>query len=175
MTDKMKNRTVTTGCGQGTVFGDLMADIDKVKLPAAVRLSEATLYGMLDWCANMKRSTRRPAPCMAARCSTGPTCCISSRMSAATTRSTRSPARCGSTASAADKIFYTTGRLTSEMVIKAAQMGIPFLVSRSGLTQMGHEIAQKIGITMSAALPAGITCCSPASSAFKPVHPTASA
>ena len=48
----------------------------------------------------------------------------------------------------ADKIFYTTGRLTSEMVIKAAQMGIPFLVSRSGLTQMGWEIARKVGITM---------------------------
>ncbi len=48
----------------------------------------------------------------------------------------------------ADKIFYTTGRLTSEMVIKAAQMGIPFLVSRSGLTQMGYEIAQKVGMTM---------------------------
>jgi FdhD protein len=47
-----------------------------------------------------------------------------------------------------DKIFYTTGRLTSEMVIKAAQMGIPVLVSRSGLTKMGHEIAQKVGITM---------------------------
>ena len=48
----------------------------------------------------------------------------------------------------ADTIFYTTGRLTSEMVIKAAQMGIPVLVSRSGLTQMGHEIAQKVGVTM---------------------------
>ncbi len=47
-----------------------------------------------------------------------------------------------------DKIFYTTGRLTSEMVIKAAQMRIPFLVSRSGLTKMGHEIAAKLGITM---------------------------
>ncbi|HQR61039.1 MAG TPA: formate dehydrogenase accessory sulfurtransferase FdhD, partial [Methylophilaceae bacterium] len=47
-----------------------------------------------------------------------------------------------------DKTFYTTGRLTSEMVIKAAQMGIPFLVSRSGLTRMGWEIAQKVGITM---------------------------
>jgi len=47
-----------------------------------------------------------------------------------------------------DKIFYTTGRLTSEMVIKAAQMGIPFLVSRSGLTQMGYERAREIGITM---------------------------
>jgi FdhD protein len=47
-----------------------------------------------------------------------------------------------------DKIFYTTGRLTSEMVIKCAQMGIPILVSRSGLTQMGHEIARRVGITM---------------------------
>jgi FdhD protein len=47
-----------------------------------------------------------------------------------------------------DKVFYTTGRLTSEMVIKCAQMGIPILVSRSGLTQMGYEIAQKVGLTM---------------------------
>jgi FdhD protein len=50
--------------------------------------------------------------------------------------------------SGADKVFYTTGRLTSEMVIKSAQMGIPFLVSRSGLTQMGYEIARKVGMTM---------------------------
>jgi FdhD protein len=48
----------------------------------------------------------------------------------------------------ADKVFYTTGRLTSEMVIKCAQMRIPFLVSRSGLTQMGHAIAKRVGITM---------------------------
>ena len=47
-----------------------------------------------------------------------------------------------------DKIFYTTGRLTSEMVIKTAQMGIPFLVSRSGLTQMGWQIARQLGMTM---------------------------
>ena len=47
-----------------------------------------------------------------------------------------------------DKIFYTTGRLTSEMVIKAAQMGIAFLVSRSGLTQMGYDIAKRVGMTM---------------------------
>ena len=48
----------------------------------------------------------------------------------------------------ADKVFYTTGRLTSEMVIKCAQMGIPVLVSRSGLTQMGYEIARRVDITM---------------------------
>jgi FdhD protein len=48
----------------------------------------------------------------------------------------------------ADKLFYTTGRLTSEMVIKCAQMRIPFLVSRSGLTKMGHDIALQVGLTM---------------------------
>jgi FdhD protein len=47
-----------------------------------------------------------------------------------------------------DKIFYTTGRLTSEMVMKCAQMGIPILLSRSGLTGLGHEIAQRVGITL---------------------------
>jgi FdhD protein len=47
-----------------------------------------------------------------------------------------------------DKVFYTTGRLTSEMVIKCAQMRIPFLVSRSGLTKMGHDIAARVGLTM---------------------------
>jgi FdhD protein len=46
----------------------------------------------------------------------------------------------------ADKVFYTTGRLTSEMVIKSAQMGVPIAVSRSGITQMGHELAQRIGL-----------------------------
>jgi len=47
-----------------------------------------------------------------------------------------------------DKIFYTTGRLTSEMVIKGAQMGIPFLLSRSGTTQMGHRVADRVGMTL---------------------------
>ena len=51
-------------------------------------------------------------------------------------------------ASAADKVFYTTGRLTSEMVIKSAQMGVPIVVSRSGITQMGHEIATRLGMTL---------------------------
>ena len=71
------------------------------------------------------------------------------RMSAATTRSTRSPARCSGTASSpANKIFYTTGRLTSEMVIKTVRMGIPILVSRSGFTAWGVELARKAGLTL---------------------------
>jgi len=70
------------------------------------------------------------------------------RTSAGTTPWTRSPGNVARRVDGSDKIFYTTGRLTSEMVIKAAQMRIPFLVSRSGLTKMGHEIANKVGITM---------------------------
>ncbi len=71
------------------------------------------------------------------------------RMSAATTRWTRSPARCFATASrGADKIFYTTGRLTSEMVIKTVRMGIPILVSRSGFTAWGVELARKANLTL---------------------------
>ena len=93
-------------------------------------------------CACTSRSTSRRARCTAARSRRDPRSSPSSRTWAATTPSTRSPAGCGSRAwTARDKIFYTTGRLTSEMVIKAAQMQIPVLVSRSGLTKMGHEVA----------------------------------
>ena len=113
----------------------LYALLDRVRLHETIYKQAGAVHG----CA---LATER-APTVAR----DPVC--SSRTSGATTRSTRSPARCGSTAiDGGDKIFYTTGRLTSEMVIKAAQMGIPFLVSRSGLTQMGYEIAQKVGITM---------------------------
>jgi FdhD protein len=56
------------------------------------------------------------------------------------------PSPLGESMSGADKVFYTTGRLTSEMVIKSAQMGVPIVVSRSGITQMGHEIAQRLGL-----------------------------
>ena len=70
-------------------------------------------------------------------------------MSAGTTRSTRSPATCTSNGiSPAGKIFYTTGRLTSEMVIKTVQMGIPILISRSGFTAWGVELARQAGLTL---------------------------
>ena len=150
---KTAKRTKTSGCGQGTVFGDLMEDIDNVRLPAGATLAQSALYELLDKVrlheTIYKQAGAVHGCALATNQRRAPTSCSSSRMSAATTPSTRSPARCGSTAmDGGDKIFYTTGRLTSEMVIKAAQMGIPFLVSRSGLTQMGYEIAQKVGMTM---------------------------
>ena len=140
---KTEKRTATTGCGQGTVFGDLMADIESIQPRRphargrgdALRAAERRAPARIDLQAGRRRARLR-ARAKARRSSP------SSRMWAATTRSMRSPGWMWlEGVDGADKIFYTTGRLTSEMVIKAAQMGIPVLVSRSGLTKMGHEVA----------------------------------
>jgi FdhD protein len=146
---KMEKRTVTTGCGQGTVFGDLMAEIDSVALPADARLTEATYYGLMD---NVRRyDTVYKAAGAVHGCALARGDEIMMFVEDVG-RHNAVDAIAGQMwlddIDGADKIFYTTGRLTSEMVIKCAQMGIPFLVSRSGLTQMGHEIARRVGITM---------------------------
>ena len=153
MKDKMKKRTVTTGCGQGTVFGDLMAEIDKVSLREDVRLSEDTLYALMD------EVRRHETIYKTAGAVHGCALATNDDGSSRILHFVEDVGRHNAVDAIAgqmwldgidggDKIFYTTGRLTSEMVIKAAQMGIPFLVSRSGLTQMGYEIAQKVGLTM---------------------------
>jgi len=153
MTDRMKKRTVTTGCGQGTVFGDLMEEIDRVKLRDDVRLSEATLYALMDQVRHHEtiyKSAGAVHGCALATNENGASRILSFVEDVG--RHNAVDAIAGQMwledIDGSDKIFYTTGRLTSEMVIKATQMSIPFLVSRSGLTQMGHAIAQKIGITM---------------------------
>ena len=150
---KTARRTKTTGCGQGTVFGDLMEDIDAVRLPAAAALSRSTLYAL------MERVRQHETIYKQAGAVHG--CALATNDEAASEilyfiedvgRHNAVDAIAGlmwlDRIEGGDKIFYTTGRLTSEMVIKAAQMEIPFLVSRSGLTQMGYEIAQKVGLTM---------------------------
>ena len=148
----MKKRTVTTGCGQGTVFGDLMEEIDAIELRDDVRLSEDTLYALLDASAGTKRSTRPPARCTAARWRERDGASEILTFVEDVGRHNAVDAIAGQMwlddIDGSDKIFYTTGRLTSEMVIKCAQMRIPFLVSRSGLTQMGWRIAEQVGITM---------------------------
>jgi FdhD protein len=146
---KTARRTATTGCGQGTVFGDLMEDIDAIRLPADARLSETTLFGLLN-AVRLHESIYKEAGAVHG-------CALAQGDRILTFvedvgRHNAVDAIAGwmwlEGVDGADKVFYTTGRLTSEMVIKAAQMGIPFLVSRSGLTKMGHEIARKVGITM---------------------------
>ena len=146
---KLDKRTVTTGCGQGTVYGDLMAEIDRVQLAETARLSEATLYALLD------EVRRRETVYKQAGAVHGCALAHGSRILyfiEDVGRHNAVDAIAGlmwlDGVDGRDKIFYTTGRLTSEMVIKCAQMEVPILVSRSGLTRMGWEVAQKVGLTM---------------------------
>jgi len=146
---RTSRRTATTGCGQGTVFGDLMQDIEAIRLPREARLDEETLFALLNN-VRLHESIYKEAGAVHG--------CALARGAEILTfvedvgRHNAVDAIAGwmwlEGVDGADKIFYTTGRLTSEMVIKAAQMGIPFLVSRSGLTKMGHAIADQVGITM---------------------------
>jgi len=151
--EKMTKRTVTTGCGQGTVFGDLMAEIDAVKLRDDVSLTEPALHALLD-AVRHRETIYKSAGAVHG-------CALASQSEAGVEipyfvedvgRHNAVDAIAGQMwldgVDGSDKIFYTTGRLTSEMVIKAAQMRVPFLVSRSGLTKMGHQIADRTGITM---------------------------
>jgi FdhD protein len=150
---KLGKRTTTSGCGQGTVFGDLMADVDAVRLPIDTVLTRSTLYALLDR-VRIHETIYKQAGAVHG-------CALATNGDGASEilyfvedvgRHNAVDAIAGKMwldrVDGGNKIFYTTGRLTSEMVIKAAQMGIPFLVSRSGLTQMGYEIAQTVGITM---------------------------
>ena len=147
--ERMRKRTVTTGCGQGTVFGDLMDEIESIRLRDDVQLAEETLYGLLD--AVRRHETIYKSAGAVHGCALADGAEIIyfiedvGRHNAVDAIAGQMWLDC---IDGSDKIFYTTGRLTSEMVIKAAQMQIPFLVSRSGLTEMGYRIASKTGITM---------------------------
>jgi FdhD protein len=147
--EKMQKRTVTTGCGQGTVFGDLMEEIDEIRLRNDVSLAEETLYGLLDTVRRNETVYKSAGAVHGCALAAGAEIL---HFVEDVGRHNAVDAIAGlmwlEGIDGSDKIFYTTGRLTSEMVIKAAQMRIPFLVSRSGLTQMGYEIANKTGITM---------------------------
>ncbi len=142
-------RTATTGCGQGTVFGDLMDDIESIHLDETMRVDEDTLFGLLN-AVRVHESIYKQAGAVHG--------CALAKGSEILTfvedvgRHNAVDAIAGwmwlEGVDGHDKIFYTTGRLTSEMVIKAAQMGVPVLVSRSGLTKMGHEVAVRVGLTM---------------------------
>ena len=146
---KMEKRTVTTGCGQGTVFGDLMEEIDSIKLRDDVRLTEQTFFALLNE-VRIHDTVYKQAGAVHG-------CALFQDNKLLyfvedVGRHNAVDAIAGMMwldhVDGSDKTFYTTGRLTSEMVIKAAQMRIPFLISRSGLTQMGYEVANRVGITM---------------------------
>ncbi|MBS1187583.1 MAG: sulfurtransferase FdhD [Burkholderiaceae bacterium] len=152
--DRIEERTakkvVTTGCGQGTVFGGLMDEIESVMLPPDARISQQVIYRIVDAIRNQSSIYKQAGSVHA--------CALFSRQGELIYfiedigRHNAVDAIAGSMwldgMDGGDKIFYTTGRLTSEMVIKGAQMGIPFLMSRSGTTQMGHAVASQVGATL---------------------------
>ena len=142
---RTEKRVVTTGCGQGSVFGDLMAEIDHLVLPDA-RISQSRLYGVLN-AIRLQESTYKSAGSVHG-------CALFSgeqlqifvedvgRHNAIDTIA--GWMWMNGVAADADSIFYTTGRLTSEMVMKSAQMGVAVVVSRSGITQMGYDVATRL-------------------------------
>jgi FdhD protein len=146
----LDKKTVTTGCGQGTVFGDLMEEIDTVKLRDDVRLADTDLFVLLEKV--RKHETIYKQAGAVHGCALATTAGEILMFIEDVGRHNAVDAIAGrmwlDDLDGSDKVFYTTGRLTSEMVIKCAQMRIPFLVSRSGLTHMGHQIASKVGLTM---------------------------
>jgi FdhD protein len=148
--ERTAKRVVTTGCGQGSVFGDLMDEVDQIALPSDARLTQAQLYGIVN-AIRLQESTYKSAGsvhgCALFR---GEEMLIFvedvGRHNAIDTIAGWMWMQDPASMDSADKVFYTTGRLTSEMVIKSAQMGVPIVVSRSGITQMGHMVAERVGL-----------------------------
>ena len=146
----LEKKTVTTGCGQGTVFGDLMEEIDTIKLRDDVQLADADLFVLLEKVRRHETIYKQAGAVHGCALATiaGDILMFIEDVGRHNAVDAIAGRMWLEDIDGSDKVFYTTGRLTSEMVIKCAQMRIPFLVSRSGLTQMGHAIAQKVGMTM---------------------------
>ena len=146
---KLKKKTLTSGCAQGTAFGDLMERFDEIALPNAAVLKTSWIYSL------SKQINLTPSLYLAAGAIHGCCLCQEDRPLVYMEDVGRHNAIDKIAGymrlkgiSAADKLFYTTGRLTSEMVIKTVQMGIPILISRSGFTAWGVELARKADLTL---------------------------
>ena len=174
--EKTARRVVTTGCGQGSVFGGLMDEVDQIELPPETSLTQSQLYALVNTI-RLKETTYKSAGSVHA-CALFDTRAESpdmllfvedvgrhnaidtiagwmwmNRLSGVKGASRMDADEASASLEGGDfavdhahHVFYTTGRLTSEMVIKSAQMGVPIVVSRSGITQMGHQVAQAVGL-----------------------------
>ena len=151
--ERTSRRVVTTGCGQGTIFGGLLDDIDSVALDAGPRFTQRALYAIVE--------TIRTRDSIYKHAGSVHGCALFDPHEDGATLSMffEDVGRHNAVDSIAGrmwlegvdgrgKVFYTTGRLTSEMVIKGAQMGVAVLMSRSGVTQMGYDVAQRVGMTL---------------------------
>lgn len=146
--ERLGPRIVTTGCGQGTVYGDILEQIEQIELPET-RLKQSDIYALL------KNLARFNDVYKSAGAVHGCALCAGTEVAVFIEdvgRHNAVDAIAGQMwlegTPGHDKLFYTTGRLTSEMVMKVAQMGIPALLSRSGITQMGLKLAKDFGVTL---------------------------
>jgi FdhD protein len=143
---KTSKHTVTTGCGQGSMFGDLMDNVSNIQLPEST-INQSQLYSIVNTI-RINDSVYKSAGSVHG-------CALfegeSMRMFIEDVgRHNALDSIAGWMAIHPEvihnKVFYTTGRLTSEMIIKSAQMGVPIVISRSGITEMGHNVAQKLNL-----------------------------
>ena len=143
-------KVVTTGCGQGSVFGGLMDEVDRIALPPDARLRQSVVHRIVETVRTQQSVYRQAGSVHGCALFTGDGELLWFVEDVG--RHNAVDAIAGlmwlEGMAGADKVFYTTGRLTSEMVIKGAQMGIPFLLSRSGTTQMGHAVARQVGMSL---------------------------
>lgn len=149
LTEQLSKRTVTSGCGQGTMFGDAMATLEPVAASATV-YTPALVYQLLTALQEYNQVYKTAGAVHACALCTeqGEISFFVEDVGRHNAVDAISGWMALHDVSGKNKIFYTTGRLTSEMVIKVAQMQIPIVLSRSGVTEMGLDIAKKMGITL---------------------------
>jgi FdhD protein len=148
--ERTAKKVVTTGCGQGSVFGGLMDEVDQIHLPPEARLTQSVVYRIAETI-RTQQSVYKQAGSVhgcALFSNTGELLYFVEDVGRHNAVDAIAGLMWLDGIDGVDKVFYTTGRLTSEMVIKGAQMGIPFLLSRSGTTQMGHMVAEKVGMSL---------------------------
>ncbi|MEN9844048.1 MAG: hypothetical protein RLZZ612_1877 [Pseudomonadota bacterium] len=154
--EKTASRIVTTGCGQGSMFGSLMEEVDTLQLPPSARVRQSDIQAITQTIRQQDSVYKQAGSVHGCGLFRGAELLLFvedvGRHNAVDTIAgwmwlqEESDAPGAMSMSGHDKVFYTTGRLTSEMVIKSAQMGVPVVVSRSGMTQMGLEVAQRVGL-----------------------------
>lgn len=148
--ERTAKKVVTTGCGQGSVFGGLMDEVETISLSDTARLAQSVVYRIVDTIRTQQSIYKQAGSVhgCALFSNTGELLYFVEDVGRHNAVDAIAGLMWLEAIDGADKVFYTTGRLTSEMVIKGAQMGIPFLLSRSGTTQMGHMVAEKVGMAL---------------------------